>query len=125
MNEPKFKWRWIRVDEVDEFHETIEKLKKVKGIKLKFKGEREQKRAMQTEMVLASVLEIILIFISILYLFNSIRASMIVMSVIHFSLLGVYAVHFIMGLIILIIAFCSCYIPDRRAVLQCSILHID
>ena len=77
---------------------TIEKLKKVKGIKLKFKGEREQKRAMQTEMVLASVLAIILIFISILYLFNSIRETMIVMSVIPFSLLGVYAGHFIMGL---------------------------
>lgn len=77
---------------------TIEKLKKVKGIKLKFKGEREQKRTMQTEMVLASVLAIILIFISILYLFNSLRETIIVMSVIPFSFLGVYAGHFIMGL---------------------------
>jgi hydrophobic/amphiphilic exporter-1 (mainly G- bacteria), HAE1 family len=77
---------------------TIQKLKEVKGIKLKFKGEREQQRAMQTEMVLASGLAVILIFISILYLFNSIRETMIVMSVIPFSLLGVYAGHFIMGL---------------------------
>jgi multidrug efflux pump subunit AcrB len=77
---------------------TIEKLKKVKGIRLKFKGEREQKRTMQTEMVLASVLAIILIFISILYLFNSLRETIIVMSVIPFSFLGVYAGHFIMGL---------------------------
>ncbi|WP_324170694.1 efflux RND transporter permease subunit [Sulfurimonas sp.] len=77
---------------------TIKKLKEVKGIKLKFKGEREQKRVMQTEMILASGLAVILIFISILYLFNSIRETMIVMSVIPFSLLGVYAGHFIMGL---------------------------
>ena len=49
-------------------------------------------------MVLASGLAVILIFISILYLFNSIRETMIVMSVIPFSLLGVYAGHFIMGL---------------------------
>jgi multidrug efflux pump subunit AcrB len=53
---------------------------------------------MQTEMVLASVLAIILIFISILYLFNSLRETIIVMSVIPFSFLGVYAGHFIMGL---------------------------
>jgi len=77
---------------------TLEKLKKVKDIKLKFKGEREQKRNMQTEMVLASVLAIILIFIAILYLFNSLRETFIVMSVIPFSILGVYVGHFIMGL---------------------------
>ncbi|WP_415398229.1 efflux RND transporter permease subunit [Sulfurimonas sp. CS5] len=77
---------------------TIEELKKVKGIKLKFKGEREQKKTMQTEMILASVLAIILIFISILYLFNSLRETFIVMSVIPFSLLGVYVGHFFMGL---------------------------
>ena len=77
---------------------TIEKLKKIKGIRLKFKGEREQRRTMQTEMILASVLAIILIFIAILYLFNSLRETLIVMSVIPFSLLGVYAGHFIMGL---------------------------
>ena len=76
----------------------IDELKEVKGIKLKFKGEREQKRTMQTEMVLASILAVILIFISILYLFNSFRETIIVMSVIPFSLLGVYIGHFIMGL---------------------------
>ena len=76
----------------------LDKLKETKGIKLKFKGEREQKRVMQTEMVLASILAVILIFISILYLFNSLRETTIVMSVIPFSLLGVYVGHFIMGL---------------------------
>ncbi|WP_373035920.1 efflux RND transporter permease subunit [Sulfurimonas sp.] len=83
---------------LDKMAPTIERLKKVKDIKLKFKGEREQKNTMQTEMILASAFAIILIFISILYLFNSIRETMIVMSVIPFSLLAVYAGHFIMGL---------------------------
>ena len=83
---------------LEQISPTIEKLKKEKGIRLKFKGEREQKRMMQTEMILASVLSIILIFIAILYLFNSLRETLIVMSVIPFSLLGVYAGHFIMGL---------------------------
>lgn len=68
------------------------------GLKLKFRGEREQKETLQTEMVLASALAITLIFISILYLFNSFRETLIVMSVIPFSFLGVYMGHFIMGL---------------------------
>jgi multidrug efflux pump subunit AcrB len=68
------------------------------GIKLKFKGEREQKETLEIEMLLAAVLALVLIFIAILYLFNSIRETLIVMSVIPFSLLGVYAGHFIMGL---------------------------
>jgi multidrug efflux pump subunit AcrB len=83
---------------LEKMDSSIEKLKKVKDIKLKFKGEREQKNTMQTEMILASVFAVILIFISILYLFNSIRETIIVMSVIPFSLLAVYVGHFIMGL---------------------------
>ncbi|ABB43551.1 Resistance-Nodulation-Cell Division Superfamily transporter [Sulfurimonas denitrificans DSM 1251] len=76
----------------------IDKLKNTQDIRLKFKGEKEQKETMQTEMILASILAIILIFISILYLFNSLRETLIVMSVIPFSILGVYIGHFIMGL---------------------------
>ena len=83
---------------LEQISPIIEKLKTQKGIKLKFKGEAEQKRTMQTEMILASILAITLIFISILYLFNSLRETLIVMSVIPFSLLGVYIGHFIMGL---------------------------
>ncbi len=76
----------------------LEKLQKTKDIRLKFKGEREQKRTMQTEMLLASFLAVILIFISILYLFNSFRETFIVISVIPFSILGIYGGHYIMGL---------------------------
>ena len=82
---------------MDKIEPTITKLKEA-GIELKFKGEREQKRIMQTEMILASIFAIVLIFISVLYLFNSLRETFIVMSVIPFSLLGVYIGHFVMGL---------------------------
>jgi HAE1 family hydrophobic/amphiphilic exporter-1 len=76
---------------------TFSKLKS-EGIKLKFKGEREQKNTLEIEMVLAAILALVLIFMAILYLFNSIRETLIVMSVIPFSLLGVYAGHSVMGL---------------------------
>lgn len=82
---------------LEKIEPTIKKLKE-EGIALKFKGEAEQKRSMQSEMILASIVAMILIFISILYLFNSIRETLIVMSVIPFSLLGIYIGHFIMGL---------------------------
>lgn len=76
---------------------TLQKLQNTPGIALRFKGEQEQQATMQTELVYASLLAIILIFISILYLFNSFRETFIVLSVIPFSILGVYGGHFIMG----------------------------
>jgi multidrug efflux pump subunit AcrB len=82
---------------LEKIESTIQKLKK-EGLMLKFKGEAEQKKSMQSEMILASIVAMVLIFISILYLFNSIRETLIVMSVIPFSILGVYIGHFIMGL---------------------------
>lgn len=82
---------------MDKISPILEKLKK-DGIKLKLKGEAEQKETLKTEMALASFLAIALIFISILYLFNSLRETFIVMSVIPFSLLGIFIGHYIMGL---------------------------
>ena len=76
----------------------LKKIQKKYGVRLKFKGEREQKQTMQTEMIFASLLAITLIFIAILYLFNSFKETLIVMSVIPFSLLGVYIGHYFMGL---------------------------
>ena len=83
---------------LDKLTPTLQEIQKKYKVKLKFKGEREQKRVMQTEMIFASFLAIILIFIAILYLFNSLKETLIVMSVIPFSLLGVYLGHFFMHL---------------------------
>lgn len=88
----------ITADEVlEQIAPTIEKLKK-EGIKIRFKGEAEQKKSLQTDMLFATALAIVLIFMSMLYLFNSIRETLIIMSVIPFSLLGVLIGHSIMGL---------------------------
>jgi multidrug efflux pump subunit AcrB len=82
---------------IEKITPIIDKLKK-EGIQLKFKGEREKTQTLQSEMVFASVLAISLIFLSILYLFNSLKETLIVMSVIPFSLLGIFMGHFIMDL---------------------------
>ncbi len=84
--------------EVLEFNAALFENLKKEGIKLKFKGEREQKETLETEMVLATALALVLIFIAMLYLFHSVRKTLIVMSVIPFSILGVYVGHDIMHL---------------------------
>jgi len=68
------------------------------GVKLIFKGEAEKKAELKRDMLLAALLALVLIMISMLYLFNSFRETLIVMSVIPFSLLGVLIGHQVMGL---------------------------
>lgn len=68
------------------------------GIKLLFKGEEEKKKSLKTDMLAATGLALILIMMSLLYLFNSFKETFIVMSVIPFSFLGVLLGHFAMGL---------------------------
>ena len=67
------------------------------GLRYKLRGEYRQKRILQQDMFKAIIVAIFLIFLSILYLFNSIRESLIVMSVIPLSILGVFLGHQIMG----------------------------
>ena len=68
------------------------------GIKLIFKGEAQKKEELKRDMLLASGLAIVLIMLSMLYLFNSFRETFIVMSIIPFSILGVLIGHKVMGL---------------------------
>ena len=68
------------------------------GIKLVFKGEAEKNAELKRDMLLATVLALVLIMLSMLYLFNSFRETFIVMSVIPFSILGVLIGHQVMGL---------------------------
>jgi len=75
----------------------LDSLKK-EGIRFKLKGEFEQKRKLKTKMLQAIALAITLIFISMLYLYNSVKNSLIVMSVIPLSLFGVFLGHHIVGL---------------------------
>lgn len=82
---------------LEQIQPTIKSLKQ-EGISFIFKGEREQKEKLEVEMLLAIILAFSLIFLSLLYLFNSIRETLLVMSVIPFSMLGLYMGHFILGL---------------------------
>lgn len=68
------------------------------GIKIKLKGEEERKQTLKTDMLVASGLALLLIMLSLLYLFNSFRDTIILMSVIPFSFLGVLVGHQVMGL---------------------------
>jgi hydrophobic/amphiphilic exporter-1 (mainly G- bacteria), HAE1 family len=68
------------------------------GIKLVLKGEAEKKAELKRDMLLATVLALVLIMLSMLYLFNSFRETFIVMSVIPFSILGVLIGHQVIGL---------------------------
>jgi len=71
---------------------------KENGVRIIQKGEAEKKKELQKDMIAASILAIVLIMLSILYLFNSFRETIILMSVIPFSFLGVLIGHKIMGL---------------------------
>lgn len=74
-------------------------LEKIKndGIKLQFKGEQEKQESLKNDMMAASALAMILIMLSLLYLFNSFRETFMMMSVIPFAFMGVLAGHFMLG----------------------------
>lgn len=84
--------------------EVLNKLKPIleeiekNDIKVVLKGEAEKNAELGRDMLLATILALVLIMLSLLYLFNSFRETFIVMSVIPFSILGVLIGHQIMGL---------------------------
>ncbi len=71
---------------------------KSSGIKIKLKGEDEKKKELKSDMMAAGTLAMLLIMLSLLYLFNSFRETFMMMSVIPFAFLGVLAGHFALGL---------------------------
>ena len=84
--------------------EVLERLKKQitqakqDGLDIKLKGEAEKNRDLKRDMITASTVALLLIMLSILYLFNSFRETFMMMSVIPFAFLGVLAGHFALGL---------------------------
>ncbi len=84
--------------------EVLEKLAPIlkeiekSGVKVVLKGEAEKNKDLKNDMLAASALALLLIMLSLLYMFNSFRETLIVMSVIPFSFLGVLLGHQIMGL---------------------------
>ena len=74
----------------------LKELKK-DGLRYKLRGEYRQKKILQKDMLKAIIIAVVLIFLSILYLFNSIRETLMIMSVIPLSFFGVLLAHQVMG----------------------------
>jgi multidrug efflux pump subunit AcrB len=66
------------------------------GVKIVLKGEAEKNKELKEDMMLATTLAMVLVMLSMMYLFNSFRQTGIVMSVIPFSILGVLIGHIVM-----------------------------
>ncbi len=80
----------------EKLNPTLEKLKQ--KVRIDIKGEEEENKKVQMEMGQAFIIALILIFISLVWMFDSIVKSLIIISTIPLSILGVLAGHFIMGL---------------------------
>jgi multidrug efflux pump subunit AcrB len=84
--------------------ELMQKLKPIftslraQGYSVDVKGEQEENAKTKQEMMQSAIAAIILIFITLVWLFDSLKQSLIVLSSIPLVLLGVYAGHLIMGL---------------------------
>ena len=82
---------------VDNLKDTLDMLKK-DGVGIKLLGEKKKNDELKADMLSASAIALLLVALSMLYLFNSFRDTFIVMSVIPFSFLGVLMGHFIMDI---------------------------
>lgn len=78
--------------------DTLLSKAKEEGIRIMLKGEDEKKKELKNDMMAASGVAILLIMLSLLYLFNSFRETFMMMSVIPFAFLGVLIGHFIIGI---------------------------
>ena len=78
--------------------DTILKRAEKDGLKIILKGEAEKNKELKNDMMAASGLALMLIMISLLYLFNSFRETFMMLSVIPFAFLGVLIGHFALGI---------------------------
>lgn len=76
---------------------TLEKLKK-DGYTIDIKGEEKENAKNKNEMLQSAIIAVFLIFITLVWLFDSILKSLIVISTIPLVIFGVYAGHLVMGL---------------------------
>ena len=82
---------------LEQINSILEAAKK-EGIKIILKGEEEKKKELKSDMIAASGVAMLLIMLSLLYLFNSFRETFMMMSVIPFAFLGVLIGHFALGI---------------------------
>jgi multidrug efflux pump subunit AcrB len=88
----------ITADEVlKKLEPTFDKLRE-DGISFDFMGEKEKKDDLKNDLKKAVILSLSLIFLSLIYTFGSFRYTFMIMSIIPFSILGVYLGHFLMDM---------------------------
>ncbi len=68
-----------------------------KDVDIDIKGEQEENEKVKEEMMQAALIALILIFIALVWMFDSMIKPLIIISTIPLSILGVYFGHFIMG----------------------------
>ena len=87
----------ITSDEVyEKLFSVLKDLKK--DVSISIKGEQKENEKVKKEMAQAFIIALILIFISLVWMFDSLLKSLIILSTIPLSILGVLIGHFIMGL---------------------------
>ena len=87
----------ITSDEVyTKLQPTLTQLKKT--VTIDIKGEQKENKQIQEEMGQAFIIALVLIFISLVWMFDSIVKSLIILSTIPLSILGVLIGHLVMGL---------------------------
>ncbi len=82
---------------IDKIQPVLDEVQK-SGIKLRLLGEKKKNADLKNDMLSASFVAVLLIVLSLLYLFNSFRDAFIIASVMPFSFLGVLIGHQMMGL---------------------------
>jgi multidrug efflux pump subunit AcrB len=80
----------------EQLQSTLDTLKQ--NVSIEIKGEEKENKKVKQEMGQAFVIALILIFISLVWMFDSIVKSLIILSTIPLSILGVLIGHYIMGL---------------------------
>jgi multidrug efflux pump subunit AcrB len=78
--------------------EPIFKKIREEGIEVKIKGEQKENQKVKREMTQAGLIALFLIFIALVWMFDSIFLSLLVLSIIPLSIFGVLVGHLIMGL---------------------------
>jgi multidrug efflux pump subunit AcrB len=76
---------------------TIQEIKK-SGISVMIKGEQQENTKIQSEMLQAALIALFLIFIALVWMFDSFKLSLMVLTTIPLSIFGVLLGHMIMGL---------------------------
>jgi len=82
---------------MEKLEPTFTKLKQ-DGYKIDIKGEEKENAKNKRELIQSAVIAIFLIFITLVWLFDSIKKSLIVLSTIPLVLLGVFFGHWVMGI---------------------------